>query len=105
MNAAQLAMVMTIFECSGIAGCVAASEKAAWFTILLFVIGGLALGFAFALGVGKLAYYLLNAPGWKSRGFYGWAIVFACLFIPNIVGLGAMALTGWLTFLIVRHVR
>jgi hypothetical protein len=104
MNAGQLAMLMTILECSSIGGIVAASEKVGWFTILLCVIGGLALGIAFALGVGKLAYFLLDAPGWKKRGFSAWAMCFACLFIPQIVGFGAMALTGWLTFLIVRHV-
>jgi hypothetical protein len=86
-----------------VAGFVAASQKAGWFT-LLFVILGLAIGLAFGFVVNKTAYRILNSSGKRSRALLGWALVFAYLLVPLVLALGAMAITGWLTFVFVRHI-
>ena len=103
MNAADLATVLTVLGCAGVAGLVAASEQAGWFTVL-FIIFGLAFGFGCAAGVHKLAYRLLGIAGRQTRASSGWAWVFAYTLLPLMTAFGAMALTGWLTFLILRQV-
>ena len=103
MNAAELATALTILGCGGTAGLVAASEKAGWFTVPL-VVAGLAVGFGFAYVVHKLAYRLLHAGGRQSGAVTGWAMLFAYTLVPMLVTFGAMAVTGWLAFLFVRHV-
>ena len=103
LNAADFATLVTVFGCAGVAGLVAASEKAGWFTVL-FVVGGLAAGFGFAFGVHNLAYWLLDVCGRQSRAALGWACLFAYSVVPLLFACGAMALTGWVTFLFVRHV-
>src|ERR1700756_934987 len=102
MNAAELATALTVFGCGGTAGLVAASEKAGWFSAL-FVIAGLAAGFGFGFVVHKLAYRLLAACGRQSGAFAGWTLLFAYTLLPLLLACGAMAITGWLTFLFVRH--
>jgi hypothetical protein len=102
LNAADLATLVTVVGCSVVAGLVAGAEKAGWFTII-FVFGGFAVGFAFGAGVHKLAYWLLRASGRQARAFSGWAMLFAYTFVPLIVAFGAMAVTGCLTFWLVRH--
>jgi|SRR5215204_404231 len=103
LNAAGCATLVTVFGCAGVAGLVAASEKAGWFTVL-FVVAGLAVGFGFAFVVHKLAYRLLDVGGRQSGASVGWAMFFAYTLVPMLVASGAMAVTGWLTFLCVRHV-
>jgi hypothetical protein len=103
MNAAELASVLTVFGCAGVAGLVAASEKAGRFTVL-FVVAGLAAGFSSAFGVHKLAYRLLDVASRQSRVASGWAWLLAYTLAPMLFAFGAIALTGWLTFLIVRQI-
>ncbi|MBP7827830.1 MAG: hypothetical protein KA236_14925 [Verrucomicrobia bacterium] len=103
LNAAGFATLVTVFGCAGIAGLVAASEKAGWFTVL-FVAGGLAAGFGFAFGVHKLAYRLLDVCGRQSGAALGWVCLLAYSVVPLLIACGAIVLTGWLTFLFVRHI-
>lgn len=103
MTFAELATAITIFGCGGIAGLVAASEKAGWFT-MLFVLAGLSLGFGFGLVVHKLAYRLLRVGNKNSGAFGGWLLLFFSIFPPTAVAFSAIAITGWLTFMIVRQV-
>jgi hypothetical protein len=103
MNAADLATVLTVFGCGGVAGLVAASEKAGWFTVL-FVAVGLVVGFGCAAGVHKLAYRLLDVAGRQTRAASGWAWLLAYTLLPLMAAFAAMALTGWLAFVIVRQV-
>jgi len=103
MNNADMMMLVTILGCPAAAGFVAASQKAGWFT-LLFVILGLAIGLAFGFVVSKTAYRILNSCGKQSRALLGWASVFAYLLVPLVLAFGAMAITGWLTLVFVRHI-
>ena len=103
MNAADLATLFTVFGCGGTAGLVAAAERAGWFTVL-FVLAGLLVGFGFACVVNKLAYWLLDVCCRQSGTLAGWGMLFAYGLIPMLVAFGAIATTGWLTLLSVRHV-
>jgi len=103
MNAAGLATFLTVFGCAGVAGLVAASEKAGWFTVL-FSAAGLAVGFGCAAGVHKLAYRLLDVAGRQTKAASGWAWLLAYALLPLMSALAAMAFSGWVTFVIVRQV-
>jgi hypothetical protein len=103
MNAADLATFLTVCGCAGVAGLVAASEGAGWFTVL-FIAAGLAIGFGCAAGVHKLAYRLLDVAGRQTKAASGWAWLLAYTLLPLMSAFAAMALSGWVTFVIVRQV-
>ena len=54
--------------------------------------------------VHKLAYRLLDVGGRQSGALAGWAMLFAYTLVPLVVAFAAMAATGWLTFMFMRHV-
>jgi len=101
MNVADLATLLAFFGCPAVAGLVAA-RQAGWFTIL-FVVLGLAVGFAAAVGVHKLAYRLLEACLHPVRGLSGMALLFGYMLVPVMAAFGAMVVTGWSTAWLVRH--
>jgi type IV secretory pathway VirB2 component (pilin) len=102
MNASDLATVMTILGCPVAAGFAAVDARAGWFTPL-FVIIGLALGFAASYGVRWLAYLLLAACGSMSKTWIGWPLLFAYTLLPMIAALGAMSGIFTLTLCSARH--
>jgi hypothetical protein len=72
LNWSDLCSLLTVLF-GGIAGAAAAhDQKASWFVVALFAIGGLLLGRAFAFGASKLAYFALarsSSPAGERPGY------------------------------------
>jgi hypothetical protein len=104
MNFADLTTVITVLSSAGVAGVLAAREKAGWFTVL-FVAAGLAFSFGCIGTVCKLADRLLEVCDRQSKALFGWATLLAYILVLGVAAFGVTALTGWLTILITRHIR
>ena len=100
MNAAELNTLVTIVGCPAVAGMVAASEKAGWFTVL-FVVAGLAIGVGAGFCVHKIAYRFLRIH--DKRTWVQCASLFAYLLVPMAILMCAIVGTGALTVWVVRH--
>jgi NADH:ubiquinone oxidoreductase subunit 2 (subunit N) len=99
LNWADLVAVMTLIMCAATAGLVAASEKAGWFTAI-FVVAGLAMGYGSAVGVGKLAYWLLAAAARQSDQSRGCALLLLYAAVPMLTMACAATIAGGLAYLL-----
>lgn len=106
LNVPDFAAVLTFLGCPLMAGALAAGHKAGWYT-LLFVAGGAVVGWAFAYGVCRLGYRLLDAESrcLQSTRLSVWIVTVALLysFVPFVMAASAMGLTSWLADVIARQ--
>jgi len=93
MNTFTIYATLSPLSCALVGGCVAHSEKAGGWTVLLFTVAGLVLGGvagAYSLGIEK---WLIKSKRTTSSK---WGLAY-----PVFSFLGAMLLTGLLTFWLV----
>jgi fructose-specific phosphotransferase system IIC component len=90
MNTFTLYAMLSPLSCALVAGCVAHSEKAGGWTVLLFTVAGLVLGGAAGAYSLEMEKWLIKSKRLKSSR---WTLAY-----PVCSFLGATLLTGLLTF-------
>lgn len=96
MNWADLTFVMTPLICALSAGTAAAEQKVGWAS-WLFTLGGLGIGFGFAIAIRRLAMLLLVGGCKQSRSFVTFALLMAYMLVPLAAMVAAFAGTAWLS--------
>lgn len=96
MNLESLSLNLAIIGCPIVAGMAAVDHKSGWFTVL-FVLGGLVVGFGFCFAISKVADSFYKAGAKKSTPSVE-ALEFLSYLIATLgLTAGAWIATAWLS--------